>query len=436
MNKTQELYKKAKELIPGGTQLLSKRPEMFAPNQWPPYYSKAKGCKVWDLDGNKYYDMTTMGIGSCLLGYADPVVNQAVIEAVQDGVMSTLNSPQEVELAELLIELHPWAEMVRYARSGGEIMSVAIRIARAASGKDKIAFCGYHGWHDWYLAANLGGEDKLDGQLLPGLEPKGVPKALTGTIHPFHYNTIEELENIVEAHGPEIGVIVMEPFRYRGPENGFLEKVKQIASRLNAVLIFDEITSGWRHHLGGVHMKLGVKPDMAVFAKAISNGFPMGAVIGRREVMDAAQESFISSTYWTDRTGPTAALTTIKQYRDRDVPSLVAETGKKVHSLWNDAAQNAGLSIEIEGPPALSHFSFSDEKDGEMTTLLVQEMLKRGIFGNTAFYTSAAHNEEALSAYEKALHEVFPIIKGALENGTVKEKLLGPVRHRGFTRLT
>ena len=197
----QQLYVKAKQLIPGGTQLLSKRPEMFLPEQWPSYYSKARGCFVWDIDGKKYCDVTISGVGACLLGFADPDVNEAVKKTVDHGSMATFNAPQEVELAELLCDIHPWANMVRYARTGGESMAVAVRIARTYSGKDKIAICGYHSWSDWYLAANLSADGSLDGHLLPGLEPNGVPRALAGTALTFRYNQIEQLEAIVAEHG-------------------------------------------------------------------------------------------------------------------------------------------------------------------------------------------------------------------------------------------
>jgi glutamate-1-semialdehyde aminotransferase len=218
-----KLWNKAKKIIPGGTQLLSKRSEQFLPDQWPSYFKKAKGVKVWDLDGNVYLDMSSMGIGACILGYADVDVTKAVKRVITDGSMCTLNSPEEVELAELLIKLHPWAEMVRYTRTGGEATAVAVRIARAYTKKDKIAFCGYHGWHDWYLSANLANEKNLDGQLLPGLKPFGVPRGLTGTAIPFNYNKIDELEKIVDEN--DIGTIIMEPQREHAPEKGFLKKL-------------------------------------------------------------------------------------------------------------------------------------------------------------------------------------------------------------------
>jgi glutamate-1-semialdehyde 2,1-aminomutase len=409
---------------------------MFAPGLWPAYYSKAEGCTVWDLDGNAYLDMSTMGIGSCLLGYADPDVNNAVIRAVREGTMSTLNSPDEVYLGELLLELHPWADMVRYARSGGEMMAAAVRIARAASGMDHVAICGYHGWHDWYLAANLGSEDLLDGQLLPGLEPKGVPRGLTGTVHPFHYNKIEELEEIFSRFGSELGVLVMEPVRYQEPRDGFLAKIRSMTEKNGTVLIFDEITAGWRHYTGGQHMKYGINPDMAVFAKAVSNGVPMAAVIGTRPVMDAAQESFISSTYWTDRTGPAAALAAVTKYRATNIPERVDSIGRRIQKVWKETADACGLEIEITGAPALSHFSFKNGNSPELTTLLTQELLKKGILGNTAFYASAGHTPEAVERYAGALNQIFPRIKQAIDEDTVSSLLEGPVKQSGFTRLT
>ena len=272
-SKGQELWEKAKTIIPGGNQLISKRSEKFLPGLWPSYYSKAKGCEVWDLDGNHYYDFAQMGVGSCVLGYADDDVNRAVMSAIQDGSMCTLNCPEEVELAEKLISLHPWAEMARFARTGGEACAVAVRIARATTGKSKVAFCGYHGWHDWYLSANLGDSSNLDGQLLPGLDPLGVPRELCETNIPFNYNKLNELEAIVDKYPNEIGVIIMEPERGTSPAPGLLEGVRNIATKIGAVLIFDEVTSGFRMNLGGIHLLRGINPDIAVFGKAALGGW-------------------------------------------------------------------------------------------------------------------------------------------------------------------
>ena len=431
-----ELWERAKRLIPGGSQLLSKRAEMFLPGGWPSYYENAKGVEVWDLEGNRFVDMSIMGVGSCVLGYADDDVNGAVVKAVEAGSMCTLNCPEEVELAEVLLELHPWAGMVRYARTGGEAMAVAVRIARAASGKDKVAFCGYHGWHDWYLSANLADDRSLDGHLLPGLKPLGVPRGLAGTAFPFRYNRAEELERLVSEH--EIGVIVLEPVRHREPEGGFLEKVREVAKRIGAILVVDEITTGFRAAVGGAHMLYGVEPDIVVYAKAMSNGFPMAAVVGRREVMDVAQDSFISSTYWTERIGPTAALATIRKLVREDVPSHLAEVGRRILQGWERSAQRHGLKVKLFGAvPSLPEFQFDYGEEGQaLHTLFTQEMLERGFLASRRVYVSYSHGEEHIEAYLEAVDEVFGLLKEAVETGTVHERLKGPVAHTGFRRLT
>src|SRR5262249_25379716 len=266
--KGQELYRRAKRRIPGGTQLLSKRPEMFLPEQWPSYFARARGVEVTDVDGNTYVDMSMMAIGACVLGYADPDVDRAVKAAIDAGSASTLNAPEEVELADLLCELHPWAEMARFARSGGEAMMVAVRIARAHTRRDIVAFSGYHGWCDWYLAANLADDRALDGQLMPGLDPAGVPRGLRGSALPFHYNRLDQLKAIVDAHRGELGVIVMEPQRGESPEPGFLEAGREVATDIGAVLIFDQGTAGFRLADRGSPVPPGADPDPAVFAKS------------------------------------------------------------------------------------------------------------------------------------------------------------------------
>ena len=434
--KGQELYKKARRIIPGGTQLLSKRPEMFLPELWPAYYKKAEGVNVTDLDGNTYVDMSIFGVGACILGYADKEVDGAVKQAIDDGITTTLNCPEEVELAELLCELHPWAEMVRYARSGGEAVSMAIRIARAATGRDKVAFSGYHGWCDWYLAANLGETDALDGQLMPGLEPAGVPRGLKGTALPFHYNRLDELEAIVSEQGDELAAIIMEPERGAVPEPGFLESVRKIASSIGAVLIFDEITSGFRMNTGGIHLRFGVNPDMAVFAKSMANGYPMAAVIGTEEIMEAAQSTFISSTNWSERTGPVAALATIRKFDRENVAEHLIDIGEKIQNGWKKAADDAGLKIDVTGIPPLSHFSFEYENDLAISTLFTQEMLKRGFLAWTQFKSSYAHKDIHVEKYLIEVRDVFAEIARAIENEQVKNLLEGPVAQRGFYRLT
>lgn len=430
------LWKKAKKLIPGGSQLLSKRSEMFLPEQWPSYYKKARGIEIWDLDGQKYSDFTIMGVGACALGYADPDVNKAVKSAVDNGSISTLNCPEEVELAELLCKLHPWAKMARFARTGGEAMAVAVRIARAYSGKEKVVFCGYHGWADWYLAANLADQKNLDGHLLPGLEPAGVPRSLRGTALTFSYNNISELEKLAAAH-KDIGVIVVEPFRHQEPENNFLKKVKDIAKKIGAVLIFDEITIAWRLNLGGVHLLYGVDPDIAVLGKAISNGYPMAAIIGREEIMQAAQKTFISSTYWTERIGPAAALATIQKMKKINLSRHLKKIGLMIGNGWKKLAKKHGLKIKVLGPEALITFSFDYGADSQaIRTLFTQEMLKRGFLASGSVYVSYAHKEIQVKKYLSVVDEVFDFLKKAIAEKKVAALLNGPVAHSGFKRLT
>ena len=434
--KGQELYKKARKLIPGGTQLLSKRPEMFLPELWPAYYKRAQGVNITDLDGNEYMDMSIMGVGACVLGYADKDVDDAVKQAIDNGTTSTLNCPEEVELAELMCKIHPWADMVRYTRSGGEAVSLAIRIARAATGRDKVAFSGYHGWCDWYLAANLGGDDALDGQLMPGLEPAGVPRGLKGTALPFYYNKLEELERIVSEHGNELAAIIMEPERGTSPNPGFLESVRKIASSTGAVLIFDEITSGFRMNTGGIHLRFGVNPDMAVFAKAMANGYPMAAVIGKGEIMEATQSTFISSTNWSERIGPVAALATIEKFESENVAEHLINIGNMIQNGWKEAADHAGLKVDVTGIPPLSHFSFEYENELAISTLFTQEMLKKGFLAWNQFKSSYAHKNMHVDKYLDEVKDVFVEIATAIDKDEVEKLLEGPVAQRGFHRLT
>ncbi|MBN1545543.1 MAG: aminotransferase class III-fold pyridoxal phosphate-dependent enzyme [Syntrophaceae bacterium] len=415
---------------------MSKRPEMHLPDQWPSYYSRAKGVDIWDFDGNHFIDMGFNGIGSCILGVGDPDVDAAVLAAIKAGNMSTLNCPEEVELAELLCELHPWADMVRYARGGGEALSIAVRIARAYTGKDKIAFNGYHGWHDWYLAANLAEESALDGHLLPGLDPAGVPRGLLGTAMPFRYNHLEELEDIVKRCGRDLAAIVIEPVRRNEPVAGYLEGMRKLSDKTGAILIVDEVSSGFRLNTGGVHLLYGLEPDMAVFAKAMSNGYPMAAIIGKSRVMQAAQSTFISSTYWTERIGPAAAIATIRKHLRENVASRLIETGKNIQEGWRKAADQAGLKVNIDGMLPVSHLGFQYNDHQALHTLFTQLMLDKGFLAAKAFYATYAHKPSHVASYLSAVAEVFEQLCEAVKHEKVLEMLKGPVAHSGFHRLT
>lgn len=435
MGQGQELYGKAKNLIPGGTMLLSKRPEMFLPEHWPAYFSKAKGCQVWDLDGNKYLDMSIMGIGTNILGYGNETVDKAVRGVIDKGNMSTLNCPEEVALAERLVELHPWGDMVRLARTGGEANSIAIRIARAASGKDKVAICGYHGWHDWYLSANLGENDELDGHLLPGLEPLGVPKNLRGSVIPFSYNNLKELEDII-SNNPDLGVVKMEVSRNMGPDEGYLDGVRKLCDQHNLVLIFDECTSGFRETFGGLHKKFGVEPDMCMFGKALGNGYAITAVLGKRSVMEAAQRTFISSTFWTERIGPSAALATLTEMEHQRSWEIITQQGQKITESWNDLGRKYSLPLNTAGLFALTSFSINSSNWLKYKTYLTQEMLKKEILAGNSVYVCTLHTDEVINRY---LEELEPLIEqiARFETGQadVNEHLEGPVCHGGFKRL-
>ena len=413
--------------------LLSKRAEMYLPQKWPAYFDRTEGCQVWDLDGTRYLDLGFMGVGTNILGYSHPAVDAAVRAVIDKGNLSTLNAPEEVYLAERLVELHPWADMARFARSGGEACAIAVRIARAASGRDGIAFCGYHGWHDWYLAANLS-DDSLDGHLLPGLEPTGVPRALAGTSHTFPYNDLPKLEALLQQN-PDIGVIFMEPQRSAPPLAGFLEGVRELATRHNAVLIFDECTSGFRRPLGGLHLDLGVEPDIATFGKTLGNGYAITAVIGRGDVMQSAQQTFISSTFWTERIGPTAALAAIAEMETSGAPDHIHRIGESVQSTWLELAASTGLTMTVGGLPALASFSLTERDPLTIKTYVTSRMLDQGYLAGPNLYASIAHTPIILESYFTALTPVLEEI-GQCDDQELLARLPDGLAQSGFKRLT
>ncbi len=428
------MWKRAQKVLHGTVTLLSKKPVRFLREGWPAYFKEAKGIEVIDLDGNSYLDFSFMGVGPNLLGYRDKDVNAAVKKVIDAGNQATLNSPEEIELAEELLRLHPWAGQVRYARTGGEIMSVAIRVARSHVGKDTVALCGYHGWHDWYLATNLSAEKALDGHLLPGLEPIGVPRALAGTALPFRYNHIEELEKLVAEH--DIGVIAMEPQRHALPENDFLHKVREIADRVGAVLVFDEISSGFRLGFPGAHVPLGVTPDLVVYSKAMGGGYPMAALVGKTEIMKEAQASFISSTYHSERVGPAAALATLKKLKKLKVTQYVDKMGWKIGKTWERVGKKRNLPIHVEGPGAFINFTFKHPEVVALKALYTQQMLDEGYLASPIVYVSYAHKDSHLPQFEKAVDRVFAFLAERIAKNDIMAHLKGGLPEAGFKRLT
>ena len=433
MSESQKLWRRAKNVIPGGNMLLSKRPEMFAPSIWPAYFKKTLGIKVWDLDGNEFIDMSLMGVGTNLLGYSNTEVDEAVRSAVDEGNLSTLNCPEEVYLAERLVELHPWSDMVKLARTGGEVNAIATRIARAASGKSGVAVCGYHGWHDWYLAANISPNDNLDQHLLPGLKPDGVPAKLGGTTFTFAYNDFEALSDLLRTQ--QIGVVVMEVMRNERPKNDFLMRVRKITRELGVVLIFDECTSGFRQSFGGLHLEFGVEPDLATFGKALGNGYAITAVIGRRDIMEFAQSSFISSTFWTERLGPTAALKSLEVMERERSWEKVSNIGEYMKKRWAEAANICGVNIVQSGLPALASFNFPSENNLAYKTLIVKEMLKFGYLASNSFYACTCHTHDMIDEFVDKLLPTFKLIKKCEDGEDINSYLKTAVCHSGFTRL-
>lgn len=433
MGTGQKLWRRATKVIPGGNMLLSKRSELFLPGQWPSYFDRAKECTVWDLDGKQYTDMSIMGIGTNILGYGNDEVDEAVRVALEKGNMSTLNCPEEVFLAEKLVDMHPWSDMVKFARSGGEANAIAIRIARAASGKDNVAICGYHGWHDWYLAANLGDEENLTGHLLPGLDPKGVPSALRGTVFPFQYNEFEQLENIVATR--DIGVIKMEVVRNAPPEDDFLQKVRKLATNNGIVLIFDECTSGFRESFGGIHKNYNVQPDIAMFGKALGNGHAITAILGKREIMNEAQSTFISSTFWTERVGPAAALKTLEVMEKSRSWETITNIGVGIKSGWQDLADKNDLAINQFGIASLAGFNFLSENALAYKTLITQEMLKHNFLASNLIYASVTHSQDNIDEYFSILDGIFSLVRECEDGRDINDLLDGPICDSGFKRL-
>lgn len=431
--------KKAKNLIAGVNHLLSKRSDQYSQGVWPSYFSRAKGVNVWDLDGNKYVDMSIGGIGATVLGYADIDVDNAVKKSIDGGIASSLNAVEDIELAELLCQLHPWAQKARFTRTGGEAMTVAIRIARAATNKDVIIFCGYHGWHDWYLAANINDQNNLKGHLLAGLSANGVPKALRNTAIPFKYNDLTDLDRVIFENEGNIAAIVMEPIRNIWPTNNYLQKVRARATQVGVPLIFDEISSGFRLSSAGAHLLFDVEPDIAVFSKAIGNGYPIGAIIGTNQYMDAINRSFISSTSWTERTGTTAAIATIKKHCKLNVGQHLIEIGTLVQNGWKTISIELNIPLSIGGIYPLSHFEFEIEgvEHLELKAYYIQEMLKLGFLASNIFYAMYAHTPAHVKSYLEATKQVFTNIKEIIiSDQTISDYLIGEPSVAGFKRMT
>ena len=434
INKGQIFWKRANKVIPGGNMLLSKNPNRFLPDVWPTYFNKAKGCNIWDLNSKKFYDLSLMGVGTNILGYANDNIDNAVIKAAKSGNMSTLNCKEDILLAEKLLEINPRMDMVKFARTGGEASAIATRIARAASGKDKVAVCGYHGWHDWYLSLNLSDTGQLAKNLVPGIKNDGIPKSLKGSIYSFNYNDINSLKKIIKNH--KIGCIQMEVQRNINPKDNFLQKVQKLAKKNNIVLIFDECSSGFRETFGGLYKKYNLNPDMVILGKALGNGYAITAIIGKKNIMENSQRSFISSTFWTEKIGPTAALKTLEIMKKVQSWKYISKIGRGLKKDWKSIASQNNLDISTWGLDALPGFSFNSTKDLKYRTFVTQEMLKKGYLASNQIYCSTSHNSKIINRYLNLLNNIFEKInKFENERENVDDYLESKAIYPGLNRM-
>ena len=430
------LYKKAGELIPGHTQLISRRSSQFAHGINPIYASNSKGSKFVDVDGNTYLDWVN-AVSAIILGHSNSEVNEAVKLQIDQGSIFTVNSPLEIELAELLVEHIPSAEMVKYTKGGGEACALAVRIARGVTGKDKVVFSGYHGWHDWYQAANYL-VNPNDGEYpFSGIEPTGVPKVLAETALPFSYGNLEQLKFILNDNKNEVAAVIMEPMRSDYPPQNYLSKVKEIAKENKAILIFDEVSSGWRISIGGAQKALKVTPDISVFSKAMSNGFPMGAVVGSTKVMEPASRMFLSSSYWSDNIGLAASVATINVLNKNNSEVWFKDFGATFKQKLNEVCNNYDLNIACGGIESSPYISFGNMTGRELSmarTLCIQEMAKRGIHTDLSFHPTMAHSLKDIEETASALFETLNVLEKSI-NSNFEDFLQAPVSNDPFRRL-
>ncbi len=433
MNTSQKLWTRALKVIPNGNMFLSKNPNQFLPDIWPAYFSKAKDSYVWDLDKKKYFDFCTMGVGTNILGYSNKIIDKAVKSNISNGTMSSLNCPEEVFLSERLLSIHKEFNMVKLARTGGEANSIAIRIARANTNKQKVLICGYHGWHDWYLAANLSSNQNLDNHLLPGLSPLGVPNYLKNTTYTFEYNNFNDFKKKIESD-KQIGIVKMEVARTVEPKNSFLQKIRKYTKKNNIILIFDECTTGFRESFGGLYKKYKVIPDIAVFGKAIGNGYPITAILGKDNVMKKSSETFLSSTFWSDRIGPTAAIATIDLMEKTKSWEIIIKKGKNIKSRWKKLFAKYSLNVNIWGLNAIIGFNFLSKNNLKYKTYISQELLKKNILASNLVYIAVSHNDKDIDRYFYELEKIIKNIKIFEECG-VKNFIDNKIANKFFKRL-
>ncbi len=417
-----DLWKKAQKLIPSGTQLLSKGPQAHVLGAYPVFIEKGLGSRVWDVDGNEYLDFT-MGFGPMILGYQHFQVKQAVIEQLDRWSSFTLINPDTVKLAETLCEIIPCAEMVRFGKHGSDATTMAVKCARAYTGREKVAMWQYHGWHDWSVVVSA--------------LTTGIPKVLKDYTLRFEYNNLSSLEKIFRQHPEEIAAVIMEPVEFEKPEPGFLRGVKDLARHYGALLIFDEVVTGFRFDLGGAQQFFEVTPDLACFGKALANGFPLSALVGQRKYMEVFDYNrvFFSSTFGDEAFSIAAAIATIEELRKKPVKGHLWDLGAKLRNVYDYLANLYGLPTKLIGYPCFMtpYFSVKDERQELiLKSLLLQETAKRGVLFGRYQYISWAHRAEDIVMAGQALEEAFKVLAIALESGQPEKYLEGqmiePVR--------
>ncbi len=413
-----ELWERAAVLIPAGTQTLSKGPDQFVRGVTPKYLKSGLGSHVWDVDGNEYIDYP-LALGPILLGYNYPPVVEAVIKQIREGTTFTLMHPLEVEVSELLTSTIPCAEMVRFGKNGADVTSAAVKVARAYTGRDHIAFSGYHGCQDWYAITTP--------------RNKGIPKVMASLIHPFEYNNLASLEALFDEHPGKIACVIMEVPGIEpavDPETGknFLVRVKELAHKFGALFILDEIVTGFRYSIGGAQKYYHVTPDLACFGKGMSNGFPISALVGARDVMRELESVFFSMTYSGDTIGLSAANATIKELLNKPVLSYIWEAGERLHRGVNELAEIIGVSLRITGNPPRGGISIKNEEGKEdllLKSIFLQETLKRGILFGGPVFISYSHTSYDIERTIQASGEAMEVLRTAIESGDPASYLEG-----------
>jgi len=415
-HKSMEWLQRAEACVPGASQTFSKGPNQFVRGASPLFLAHGKGAHVWDLDGNKYLDFT-MALCALSLGYSDPDVNAAVARQLEGGVIFTLPHPLEAEVAELLCKLIPSAEMVRFGKNGSDATSGAVRLARAFTGRELIAACGYHGWQDWYIGTTT--------------RSLGVPKVVRDLTRTFTYNKIETLERVFDEHPGQVAAVIMEPVGVEIPRSGFLEAVRALCTRHGALLIFDEVITGFRLALGGAQEYFGILPDLSCFGKGMSNGFPLAAIVGRREIMRLFEEVFFSFTAGGEVVSLSACLATVTKMQKQKVVQHLWRAGERLRDHANRAAAASGVSDPIKcvglGPRTVLTFAHPDGSPWwELKSLVQQECIKRGLLFTGGHNMALAHGDVEVAAACAIYDEVFALASEALRVGDLAARLEGP----------